>query len=354
MFILIALAVYINATEVNGKIICDYCKEEIKTQYIEIEGKHYHPIHFKCEHCGQPIMDLKYFKKDGHYYCEKCYKELFAPRCAYCGKVIDGKYTVFEGKSYHDSCYEQHVALHCAVTDQQIKGEYLYDFWGNNYIKSLEGKIPRCDYCGRFISDATTGGGITYADGRHICNICRPDAIHDLTTARKLLEDAKTWLARLDIVIDYDKIGLHLVDRNRLRQLSGSGNDNEMGFVEYEYSSYANVVVMKKLDIYILEGIPRLHFISVAAHELMHIWQYLHGKIDNDPVLSEGSCNYASYLVLQYYPGKKKDYLIDNIEHDGSKLYGDGFRRVKKMVKERGRGFWLDNLKNNDKFPGGY
>jgi hypothetical protein len=334
--------------------ICDYCKEPIKMRYVEIDGKYYHPIHFKCAHCDRPIIDLKYYKKNDRYYCEKCFKEQFAPRCGYCGKVIEDNYIIVEDKAYHRDCYNNHVAIRCAVTGKQITGEYLFDFWGNNYSKYLESKIPRCDYCGRLISDVTTGGGATYTDGRHICNLCYPETVTDLKQARDLLNKVKAILANNGIIIDYDKIGLQLVDGNRLKKLSGNVNDNEMGFVEYEYSSYENVVIMKRLEVFILTGIPKMHFNSVVAHELMHVWQYLHGMLDNDPAFSEGSCNYASYLTLQTLTGKMSDYIIHNLENDPTADYGDGFRRVKKLVERRGINYWLDYLKNNKNFPPGF
>lgn len=331
--------------------ICDYCKDTIKVQFVEIEGKYYHPIHFKCEQCYRPITDLKYYKKTGLYYCEKCFNEKFAPRCVYCKKVIEDKYIVVDGKNYHRDCYNDHVAIRCAVTGQPITGEYLVDYWGNNYSQSVEDRFPRCGYCGRFISDVTTGGGVTYSDGRKICNLCLPETVTDLNQARVLLNEVKELLANKDIIIDYDKIGLQLVDKNQLKKLSNSSSGNEMGFVEYEYNTYENVVLMKRLEIFILTGLPETHFRSVAAHELMHVWQYMHGMLDNDPAFCEGSCNYASWLTVKTLGGKKSDYVLHNLENDPSPIYGKGLMRVKGLVERKGINYWLDYLKNNKNFP---
>jgi hypothetical protein len=127
-----------------------------------------------------------------------------------------------------------------------------------------------------------------------------------------------------------------------------------MGFVEYEYTTYENVTVMKSLEINILYGIPEIYFYAIAAHELMHVWQYLHGMIGNDLAFCEGSCNYATYLILKDHPDKYAEYLLYNLENDTDKIYGDGFRRVKKLVGDHGINYWLDYLKNHKDFPVGY
>jgi hypothetical protein len=341
-------------TDTGKVLICEYCKETIRGKYLEIDGKYYHPIHFQCEHCRNPMVDSKYYKRDGKYYCEKCYKELFTPRCAWCGGMAEKNYIVYDGKIYHDSCYYDNVAPRCAISGEPIKGQYLQDFWGNLYKKEYEDKFERCIYCGRFIADKVTGGGCKYNDGRYICNLCHETAVKEQGPAVSLLREVKDRLAEDGIVIDYDDIKLHLVLKDQLKQVSNNPVENELGFVEYQYSTYENVLVMNSLNVYILCGLPRMHYISTAAHELMHIWQYLHGVLDNDLVYNEGSCNYASYLVLQKYPGKEAEYLLRSLEQDEDSIYGGGFRRVKKLVADRGIGYWLDYLKNNRAFPAGY
>jgi hypothetical protein len=344
----------VHAKIVGKKVICDYCKEEIKTQYVEVDGKHFHPIHFMCENCGNPILDLKYYKKDGKYYCEKCYKELFAPRCAYCGGILDSDYIIVDGKNYHDSCYNNHVALRCDLCGKIIKGQYQVDYWGNKYCAEHENKIPKCDYCGRYISDELTQGGHEYGDGRNICGLCEESAVTDINKARSFLNEVKAQLLHKGIVIDYGKIGLHLVSRDELQKKQGTQNGNEMGFVEYEYTTRENLTVIKSFDIYLLYGMPETYYFAIAAHELMHVWQYLHGMIGNDPAFCEGSCNYAAYLVLKDYPDKFAEYLIYNLENDKDEIYGDGFRRVKKLVDDYGIDYWLNQLKENRNFPVGY
>jgi hypothetical protein len=94
--------------------------------------------------------------------------------------------------------------------------------------------------------------------------------------------------------------------------------------------------------------------VSTLAHELTHVWQFMAGRLKNDRALSEGSCNYAAYLVLQHYGGKQTEYAISNIIDDKDEIYGDGFRRVKRFAEENGIAAWLELLRKKNHFPGGY
>lgn len=336
------------------QIICDYCKEPIEGRYVEVDGKFYHPHHFKCAECKVPIVNEKYYEVSGKYYCEKCYLKLFAPKCAYCGKPIVDEYVTYDGKPYHKSCYRDHIALRCSLCGGIIEDEYLTDFWGNVYHKYHEGNIPKCDYCGRFISDRLTDGGYQYDDGRNICGLCKRTAVENLSEAKHLLDGARMQLARKGIKIESDDIDLHLVDRKQLKDLAHNKSNDQMGFVKYDARAVNDVIVSRNFDVYILQRIPKIDFIATAAHELMHIWQYVNAPFGNDLAFCEGSCNYASYIVLQQYPDKKSEYVIDIMNKDQDEIYGEGFRQVKKLVKDRGISYWLNWLQKDRNFPKGY
>ena len=358
LVILLAVGVIAFAFALNSgareKIICDYCKEEIKGHYFEANGKYYHVAHYLCDECGELLADQKVYLKDGKKYCQKCYNKLFAPRCAYCGGIIEDTSVIYKGKNYHKDCFENHVAIKCTICGELITGEYLQDFWGNSYHLSHKGEFPQCESCGRLISEKTTGGGIQYPDGRHICNLCRATALTDPDRARKILDKVRLQLAGENIRIEDDDIGLHLVDMNQLKKMSGKNMDSQKGYTQYKYTKIGDNLTSVHFDIYILDGLPEINFISIAAHELMHVWQHENAPAENDPAFCEGSCNYASYLVLKHYSGKMPEYLIDNLIRDDDKIYGDGFRRVKKLAEEHGADYWLRHLKSHKDFPAGY
>ena len=352
--LLLASLFITNDSWAKKKVICEYCGDIIRGQYVLIDGKYYHPIHFKCAACSTPIGHTTYHKKDGKYYCEKCYDKMFAARCAHCGEPIKGDGIITSGNNYHAKCYYDYIATKCSICGEIIVGEYYSDFWGNSYHKAHLDTMHRCDYCGRMISDRLTSGGREYDDGRYACNLCRKTAVDDKAEASRLLDSARTLLELEKIDFSMDKVKLHLVDRNKLNEVSKGNADFQEGFTFYQWTTKSDVITSRKFDIYILNGMPRNHYISVAAHELMHVWQHYNAPQENDKQLCEGSCNYASYLVLKYLSGEFTRYLTHKIERNEDPIYGEGFRRVKALVDANGVDYWLYHLKNNEKLPSGF
>ncbi len=277
-------------------------------------------------------------------------------RCDYCGGEITGKYVVHNGKNYHPRCYEDHIALRCDLCGKIIEGRHLTDYWGDHYCASHEGNAPQCLYCGRFIGDKHNRGGQTYPDGRTVCNLCLASAINNRAEAELIFDEVKMRLGQLGIIIVNDRIKLHLADRNKLARYMGDemASANESGFVEHKFTRRADRAVDQSFDIYILDGMPRMHFIATAAHELMHVWQYLNCPLDNDVAMCEGSCNYAAYLVLRQIGGREAGYIVETFRQSDDPIYGEGFRRVSRYTSRTSTGDLLDHLKSSKYFPAGY
>ncbi|MCX6830146.1 MAG: protein DA1 [candidate division Zixibacteria bacterium] len=337
----------------SDQIRCAYCRKDItEGSYLTIDGKYYHPEHFLCAGCGNPIGQAAYFVENGQYYDSVCHVELFAPLCAYCGKPIDGIYVTYENARYHDTCYREHVALRCSLCGELIQGEYIIDDWGNSYHKFHQGTAPQCDYCLRFISDSLSMGGTTYPDGRRICGICLQYAVMDESAAKEIMSQIKAVLWDKGIEIEEENIPLLLVDKDKMAKINGLNKTDVTGYTFYERSTGTRIpVTTRKYKIYMLAGLPRSVYIQGIAHELMHVWLYRNASLEMDDTLREGSCNYASYLVLQRYEGKEMEYLIRNMIKDPDRIYGEGFRRVKAWVEQKSVSEWLDYLKHNNLMP---
>ncbi|HET6372767.1 MAG TPA: protein DA1, partial [Candidatus Polarisedimenticolia bacterium] len=258
-----------------------------------------------------------------------------------------------EGKLYDQACYDKHLALRCVVCGKVLEGSYSEDYWKNSYHTEHERDTPRCEYCGRFISERLTGGGVQYADGRWICEICRRPAVTGINEANGLMAEVSRHLAKIGLQVDTRPIRLELVGRDRLRTLSGKGQDDLKGFTHYTEQTDGGSV-SRTIDVYILYGMPRADSVFALAHELTHVWQNLNGRTDNDESLSEGSCNYAAHLVLQDYPSEYSRFLQESLMASSDPIYGEGFRRVKRFAEERGRSEWLALLKDKNKLPAGY
>ncbi|MCX6827365.1 MAG: protein DA1 [candidate division Zixibacteria bacterium] len=354
IFLLLCLLVPIIAAFATGPIRCDYCKQIITTgSYIEVDGKYYHPHHFLCANCNNSIGQSAYYEKDGQYYDSLCYFKLFVPTCAYCGKPITGKVIEYQGQKYDEQCFTQHLALRCTLCGDIINGDYMVDFWGNAIHRYHIGKEPQCEYCGRFISPTISNGGQTYSDGRVICGLCAGSAMSSLSEAKATMSAVKNALSGIGITIDDEGIPLTLIDRDQLNRLDQGERTGKLeGYTYYRsYGKPGGPPQSREFSISILTGMPRLRFIFAMAHELMHVWIFTNAPRETDPALSEGSCNYAAYLVLQMFDSKEADFMRQMIMQNDDPLYGDGFRRVKEFAEKVGLTGWLNYLQHNQRPP---
>jgi hypothetical protein len=237
--------------------------------------------------------------------------------------------------------------LICSHCRKPITGKYSADYWGNNYHREHIGKVPACDYCGRLISRTLTKGGKIYSDGKQICGICLSGAINDSDAGKKILQIVHDRLAVYGIEISPFKPEFFLIDRSRLQTLS-RGREKQ-GFAKFSRKTINGSVKSFSLQIYIVKGLPKISFISTAAHELMHIWFYSRNITDIQTSLEEGSCNYAAYLILNSIESPDAAFRIYQMKIDNSPVYGKGFHRIQKMVESKGLQYWLQYIQTHQK-----
>ena len=327
VLVLCLLFLPVRAYPAGDSLKCDYCGKLISGQYLQYENRAYHP---------------------------ECYHQHVAPRCALCGGPLGDQWVVHGGKNYHQRCYETGVALKCSVCGGIIEGEYLVDHWGNKYHKYHEEEIPSCSFCGRLFSDPLAGQGHALGRTHHICASCADQAINDEELGRRLLDEARARLARAGVILKQDQIEFELVTAERLSELVGRDSENHFGLTHYKHTRYLALLEDREYTIYILRGLPRLHFVSAAAHELMHVWQFQNTRQKGEEPLVEGSCNYAAALVLRQFDDDMAGYVLQQIDDEPDSIYGDGFRRVKKMADSHGVEYWLQHLRLDPEFPIGY
>jgi hypothetical protein len=301
-----------------------------------------------CEKCGE-IITGSYFETNGAFFHADCFL------CGHCGAPIQGTYTTYREGNYHPDCFEDHVAKRCTLCDGIIQSEYLLDFWGNAYHISHQLETQTCEYCGRLIAPHTTRGGVHYSDGRYICNSCRDTAVTDKNDAMLVMSEVARHMRRFGMDVDIGDLELHVVGLKKMQQLSGRGSSRLTGFTDFEETkSLFGLVSKRRVDVYLLYGMPRIDVVSTLSHELAHVWQFSAGRLDNDEAFSEGSCNYASFLVLQNYNSRASDYVVANLVDDDNRIYGRGFRRVKTYADAEGIDAWLDRLSSRDRLPREY
>jgi hypothetical protein len=305
-----------------GPLTCAKCDRPITSDAFKTQGRIYHPACFVCEICDRPIA---------------------------------GSYSEQNGKAYHNDCFQDHVALKCSLCGGVLHGEYLQDYWGNSYCKRHDGEAPMCDSCGRFVSAEITGGGTRYDDGRFICNVCKPKSMTDIDEILEIVFEVAEHMKSFGMEVDYNGIQIHLIGRDKMQTLSGHHSNGLRGFTDYRedwrvFGKSQN----RRMHMYLLYGMPRMEIVNTVAHELAHVWQFNRARFRNERQWSEGSCNYAAYLVLGRYPGRESSFFRTSLMRDADPVYGDGFRRVKTLADAEGNKAWVRYLSKSSDFPKGY
>jgi hypothetical protein len=241
------------------------------------------------------------------------------------------------------------VALRCTICGGIIGGEYLIDYWGNAYHKSHQGVVLQCDFCQRFIYGELLDKMLRLPDNRRLCGKCAPTAITRTGEVRLILAQVAEVLETYGMIVDIAQIELELVGIDELKGIASSHSHNTKGFSSYEVKkNIFGQVKSETIKVSLLHGMPRTQMVSTCAHELAHVWQFQNGRLDQDPVVSEGSCNFAAYLVLRKIGGEYADFVIENMLKDPDPVYGEGFRRVKRYVEREGTQSWLKRLKKKN------
>ncbi len=296
---------------------CHYCKKEIKGKYLQAEGKKYHPDHFLCNYCHKPIKS---------------------------------SYVDHENEVYHQYCFNEFTYQKCDVCNEALIGSYIIDSHGNEYHQGHEREYKVCDICGRIITPKVTKGGIKLSDGRNQCSICKKESIKSNRLYQSYLSNAINKLRGLGVKIDSKRISIKPTNRIELKKVAGSiYSKNMKGFCNSNLRKDSQGrLINSKHTIYILDKMPPEYTESIIAHELFHAWLRDNTNIKHSSQLEEGSCNYISYQVMKNKYTYNSKIILKNIENDPSRVYGEGFRKVKRKFNGKYLVELLNYLKKYD------
>lgn len=308
-----------SAQEPESSPTCAFCGGPIVGPYVTALGKHWHPEHFKCANCQRPILEARFFEKDGRAYCEDCYHELFSPRCDICGLPI--------------------------------RSTYATNVWGEIYCEKHEREFERCYSCGRLICEELTGGGVEYDDGRWLCNRCRDTAIDTAADGEGVLEEVRRTLGWIGFDLGDATLPLRVVDQSELAAVDGHGRDPNGHITTRTWTEDGRVVGREVAEILILDGLPKEHFAAIAAHELGHAWLFLQGYPELPPYVEEGLCQLSSYLWLDQQNTLEADCRMRLIDVEEDPVYGYGFRCALGSLERYSLPALLAYVRRNGRFP---
>jgi len=84
---------------------CGACGKPVMGEVTTALGKVWHPWCFTCVVCEQEIGSKTFFEREGKPYCETCYQGLFAPQCCKCGENIIGQCVTAMNQTWHPECF---------------------------------------------------------------------------------------------------------------------------------------------------------------------------------------------------------------------------------------------------------
>jgi len=272
--------------------------------------------------------------------------------CDYCHKPLSGPVLKLDGKSYHERCF-QAAAPRCGICHEPLEGLIAIVGPGPGYHSRCFSATPRCDACS-LPTEGERGGSRTLRDGRIHCATCQATSINDLFLARQILSEARRLLREeLGIKIPGQTPVFALADRRFLARLAQVKVPRVKGFTEASRRERALPggglrAGPWRIKIWAVYGLPREALLGVLVHELFHVWQLRSGIDGLAPAFREGAANYAQWRVMK----KRGDPLWPSlVETDPDPVYGNGFRRFRKLAEDRGWKRLRDELSKLRDFP---
>lgn len=224
----------------------------------------------------------------------------------------------------------------CVVCGELITGTYKLDMWGQAFHAHHTTKL--CASCGRVVTDSDKH--LPY--NRYVCTHCvravvaKPEHVKWVYDRVYLIFKSKGLELPANVPVE-------IVDAKRMAQLNGSNviDVNKLGLTV----SGGTGLFGAKLNhnVYMLDGLHKVIFGGVLAHELLHVWQNEH-HIRLPKAYCEGFCNLGSYLLYRSIENEMTDVLVKNMMNDPDEIYGEGFRKVKAMFDGEGRGDLLRTM----------
>ncbi len=296
-----------------GQRLCKRCGHPIMGSYLTALGATWHPEHFICAGCGKPVSAASFQLHQGAPYHIECYRNMVAPRCAYCGKPL--------------------------------MGEYLVDHWSTQFCQEHEHAYPHCAFCGRLVPPHEQEQGV--ANIR--CATCQSTAIESAAAAKPIFTRLKQWVSSQGLVYNNLPISLELCDKAKLSgYLRERAQTHSLGAtMSSTYTQNGRVIRSEVTGVAVLLGLPAMLFQGVTIHELGHVWLVVQGVQGLPSWAEEGFCELLSHRFYGEMHTPESQYHASSIEQNADPIYGEGFRRIRKLADWYGFSAFRGNVADN-------
>lgn len=201
---------------------------------------------------------------------------------------------------------------------------------------------PRCYFC------SLPGAKTTLPDKRNICRKCNSSAVRDPEEVKQIFNTVRKNMHAWFSFDNTHRIELNIVLLPELEKLSAGlhkpEGSRQLAMMRYQelFKQKLNLFGKVKEEIktgelcriYVLSHIPRKLLSDTFAHELTHDHQRHNiGKVKN-LADEEGFCE----LTASLYNAKTGNLRINRQkEVNPDKIYGEGFRKMRKLYIENGK-----------------
>ncbi|XP_022082070.1 prickle-like protein 3 isoform X2 [Acanthaster planci] len=155
---------------------CIACDELIFSQeYVRAMDGSFHPGHFCCNHCDKSLSGMSYILRENNPHCIPCYNDLFANTCAECNQKIghDSKDLSFKNQHYHESCFETRYTCHFC---KESLADKAFGNWDNKMCCSTcyeKHLANKCQACGEILKPGVTRLGFQGKEWHDKCFRCK-------------------------------------------------------------------------------------------------------------------------------------------------------------------------------------
>lgn len=227
--------------------------------------------------------------------------------------------------------------LKCVVCGEKLTGIYWLDGWGNCACERH--KSFRCYSCWRFIGKGSTYSPITKQIGfrvdneRYICALCKDTCVNSTKELNKSVDFVIDLLGKAGFKIVREGIrDVKVITREEMTKKSPGAEGLCVSYL------CPNQPSKTTSEIFILNGLPKIRFEGVLAHEMLHYWVFYNGVDGGD--CTEGFCNIGESLVHNYYASRAgsalAEHLRENANNNTEYYYGQKYIEQKNKLKKLG------------------
>jgi len=152
---------------------CHYCQKPVMGEIIQAMGKHFHPEHFLCQGCTKPLGTGNFFPLDadqGFASCETCFFQYYCPRCPYCNECVTDKCIQACNKKWHVNHF---MCWGCGIgfPNGNFFEKEEYPYCETCFIERF---APRCASCGEIITgDCLNALDLQWHPNHFVCTHCQ-------------------------------------------------------------------------------------------------------------------------------------------------------------------------------------